>query len=317
MLSATQIHDLLSTSTPDLTPRLGVMSKIWSDEETKVSGRFFYVKLRDSKPTIDDLITIAHARMVNFAIPRSRINEAKAEMSKDPDCMDPWVELVTEARDLFIKTHEETGRSGELGELLLFMLLEWALKAPIVACKMYLKTSQQMPVHGTDGVHLGSEGENIIFYWGESKLHSTLTSALTDIAASITEHANSPEKQKNEIRIIRSNLNIDGFDPQALTALKNYFNPYKAESNNILDCYACLAGFDSKIYEQVEALPHQASDEEFQRLYEKRIESACKLILKKVKDSGLNNFRFSFFLLPFPSVEIARAKFQDRLWGRK
>jgi len=317
MLSASQIHELLSISTPDLTHRLGVMSKLWSDQETKVSGRFYYVKLRDSKPTVDDLVNIAHARMVNFAIPRSRINEAKAAMLGDPNCMDPWVDLVTEARDLFIKTHEETSRSGELGELLLFMLLEWALKAPIVACKMYLKTSQQMPIHGTDGVHLGSEDNNLIFYWGESKLHSTLASALSDIATSITEHTSSPDKQKNEVRIIRSNLNTDDFDPQALSALKNYFNPYKAESNNVIDCYACLAGFDSKIYEKVEALPHQTSEEEFQKLYEQRIESACKLILKKVKDAGLSNFRFSFFLLPFPSVEMARAKFQDRLWGKK
>jgi len=61
-----------------------------------------------------------------------------------------------------MRTDKETGRSGELGELLLYMLIEWVLKAPIVASKMYLKTSQQMPVHGVDGIHLGYEADEAL-----------------------------------------------------------------------------------------------------------------------------------------------------------
>ncbi|HBO2745113.1 HamA C-terminal domain-containing protein [Pseudomonas aeruginosa] len=292
------------------------MTKTWTHNGTKVSGRFYYVRLRDSQPTVDELIEVAHARMVNFAIPRLRINEAVQAMVSTPSNIDQWVRLVTEARDLFIKTDKETGRSGELGELLLYMLLEWVLKAPIVACKMYLKTSLQMPVHGTDGIHLGSDGNNLVFYWGESKLHGTLSSALADIMKSISEHTSSVDKYKNEVRIIRSNLNVDELDSQALEALKKYFNPYAEESNNYQDCYACLAGFDSKIYEKVKDLPSEESESEFEKLYEKRVSEACDLIAKKVSEAGLDTFRFSFFLLPFPSVDSARQKFQDKLWGK-
>lgn len=314
-MTPAQLVALLAVTTPDLSSRIGTMTKVWSDPTTKVTGRFLYVPFRDSKPTVDELIEVTHARMVNFAIPRGRINEAIAQMEANPGVMDPWVVLTTEARDLFIKTHKETGRSGELGEVLLYMLIEWVLKAPIVACKMYLKTSGQMPVHGTDGVHLGSEGDNLIMYWGESKMHASLASALTDIAASISNHVSSPMKLKNEVRIIRSNVNLDGLDEEGRTAIKNYFNPYEPESNQLLDSYACLAGFDSKLYSEVTTCAHDVCEQIFRTKYEERIESACQLIVEKVKAAGLQKFRFTYFLLPFPSVEEARSKFQNKLWG--
>lgn len=317
MLTPAELVTLLAPTTPDLTPRIGCMEKTWTADGAKISGRFFYVTFRDSKPTVDDLITIAHARMVNFVMPRYRVNEVTQQLAANPGVMDPWVLLTTEARDLFMRTDKETGRSGELGELLLYMLIEWVLKAPIVACKMYLKTAQQMPVHGVDGIHLGYETDNLIMYWGESKLHQTLSSALSDIAESISEYVKDPTKYANEVRIIRANLDLETITGEARQAIKNYFNPYKSESNKLRECYACLAGFDSKLYDTVSTFDPDACEPAFRLAYEKRVTSACELIVTKVKAAGLHNFRFSYFLLPFPSVEDARAKFQARLWGTK
>jgi len=317
MLTPAEIVALLSPTTPDLTHRIGSMGKTWEADGAKISGQFFYVKFRDSKPTIDELVAISHARMVNFAMPRSRINEVLSELNANPGVMDPWVLLATEARDLFMRTDKETGRSGELGELLLYMLIEWVLQAPIVACKMYLKTSQQMPIHGVDGVHLGYEADKLVMHWGESKLHQTLPSALDDISTSICEYLKDPTKYANEVRIIKSNLNLDTLDEDARQAVKNYFNPYRAESNNLIESYACLAGFDSKLYANFAHLDQDACEAAFRIAYEKRINSACRLITEKVKTAGLGSFRFSYFLLPFPSVEEARSKFQARLWGTK
>ncbi len=316
-MTPAELIELLSPTTPDLSSRIGSLTKVWSDSSTKVTGRFLYVAFRDSRPTVDDLIVVAHARMVNFAIPRSRIDEAVKQMRLNPGVMDPWVVLTTEARDLFIKTRKETGRSGELGEVLLYMLIEWILGAPIVACKMYLKTTQQMPIHGTDGVHLGCEGDNLIMYWGESKLHSTLASALSDISSSIAGIVSSAANYQNEIRIIRANLNLKGVDAGAEAAIKDYFNPYKPESNKVLDAYACLAGFNSELYQEVEACAHDVCDAEFQKKYRARIGPIGDLILKNVKKAGLESFRFTYFLLPFPSVDEARSKFQSKLWGEK
>jgi hypothetical protein len=39
---------------------------------------------------------------------------------------------------------------------------------------MSLKTSREMHVHGTDGIHARMEDDGrLALYWGESKLHAT------------------------------------------------------------------------------------------------------------------------------------------------
>jgi len=315
-MTPAEIVQMLGATTPELGARIKFLDKVWENSEKKISGRFFYLAFRDSKPTIDELINVAHARIVNFAIPRSRIAEAQLEMIASKN-MDAFVRLITEARDLFIKTKTNTGRSGELGEILLYMLLEWMLKAPIVACKMYLKTSLQMPVHGTDGIHLGFEGKNLVMYWGESKMHAKLTSALGEILKSISDQTKSPERYANEVRIIRNNLNLDGLDAKTLTAIKNYFNPYKVENNQYFDCYACFAGFNAGLYSDVAGVEHDKCEAKFREKYESYIDGIFGDVLKAISgDSNLSRFRFSYFLLPFPSVDEARALFQQKLWGK-
>jgi hypothetical protein len=316
-MELSEIISLLASPAPDFSARIGCLPKRWSSGDTTVVANFHYVKFRDSQPSIDDLVTIAHARMINFAIPKSRIRDAVKEMTANPGAFDQMVILATEARDLFIKTKEQTGRSGELGEILLYMLVEWVLKAPIIACKMYLKTALQMPVHGTDGVHLGSDGHSLVVYWGESKLHATLSSAVTSIISSISEFTSSPEKYKNEIRIIKSNIDADGLGESGVEALKNYFNPYKPESNQLINCYACLAGFNLSLYDEAAIKSRDRCEHLFCQEYEKRIDKAGQMILDKTKEAGLQRLRFSYFLLPFPSVDDARAKFQARLWGER
>ena len=57
--------------------------------------------------------------------------------------------LSRQARSKFVKNMN----TGELGELLLFCFLKTHLKAPKILSKLELKTSTQMYVHGSDGIH--------------------------------------------------------------------------------------------------------------------------------------------------------------------
>lgn len=309
-----ELIQLLGLTTPNLEARIASIEKTYSADGLNIHGRFFYVPLRDSKPTIDELIGAAYARMVNFAIPRWRINKAMAAYNAT-GAVDAMVGLTQEARDLFIRTKAETSRSGELGEVLLFMLMEWVLSAPIVACKMYLKTSQQMPVHGTDGIHLGHADGGLVMYWGESKMHQTLSSALADILTSIGEQIADPARRSNEVRLVRANLNLDHLDLDARHALLKYFDPYEKESNELLESYACFAGFDSNTYEKVKDLPQADAVKKLAELYETKIDKVFPTIVAKIKEVGLEEFRFTYFLLPFPSVDDARARFQKKLGG--
>lgn len=314
-MTPAEIVALLRSTTPDLSPRLRTIKRDWNLGTLRVKGHFHYLALRDSKPTVDEMLDVAHKRIVNFALPRSRIQQAIDEMTANPGSADPWVALSTEARNLFIRTRDETKRSGELGEILLFMLAEWVLQAPIVACKMYLKTAHQMPVHGRDGIHLGFDGDQLVVYWGESKLHQEISSALSDIVVSIGAYVANAAERANEVRIVRANLDIDQTDVNLNAAVRSYFNPWSENSNLVSDRFACLAGFDSKIYKDVESLPHADAERAFIAAYERRIDSAGELVKKYVGDAHLEGLHFHFFLLPFPSIEAARLAFQKLLWG--
>lgn len=83
---------------------------------------------------------LAHA-VITYAIPPRQRMDVRAPHE--------YARLFTEARDLF----RTAKRSGEPGEVLLYMLLESALAAPQVLSKLDLKTSSEMEVIGGDGVH--------------------------------------------------------------------------------------------------------------------------------------------------------------------
>src|SRR3546814_10487872 len=68
-------------------------------------------------------------------------------------------QLNQRALALFKRVRKASNRSGEAGELLLYLLTEWILGAPQIIAKMGLKTNPQMPVHGSDGVHVRVRSE--------------------------------------------------------------------------------------------------------------------------------------------------------------
>jgi len=287
---ASEVVELLSTTIPDLSACIGRFDKTWGGSPAKIDCSLHYVAFRDSKPDVDRHIELAHDRIINFALPQRRIEEIEARYS-NPKARDAAAALMREARELFMNTKGKTKRSGEFGELLLYMLLEWILEAPIVACKMYLKTSQAMPVHGTDGIHLGFDGDQLLVYWGESKLHASLTSALDSILESIQEHQSSVGKRVNEIRILTMNGNLD-FDklPKGTReAAKGFFHPYHPNYNKVADCHACLVGFDSDLYDSVANLSHDTCDKSFREKLEAKMDSIVTQIVAKTAKAGLGS----------------------------
>jgi hypothetical protein len=64
---------------------------------------------------------------------------------------------------------------GELGEMILFTLLDVYLGAPKILSKVSMKTSRRMPVYGADAVHAQYVNGALRLYLGESKVYSSFT----------------------------------------------------------------------------------------------------------------------------------------------
>ncbi|GLR77832.1 DUF1837 domain-containing protein (plasmid) [Azospirillum oryzae] len=280
----------------------------------RVNTHFYYLSFRDGLPTVSEFAEYLKWQMVPFCIPRrdrARTASMVATATDDAERTMHFVRQFEKARDLFIKTREQQRRAGEPGELILFVLLEWALRAPQLVSKMYLKTSAQMPVHGTDGIHAGmhEDGSTLLLYWGESKLHKGLSDALDSAFESVGEFVMNADRRKREIDIVRDHMDL-GEDQQAFRgALLDYLDPYSEQGNQRRDVFACFIGFDYAKYEQLRRLPPDKIEAEFARAFDSRVAGMLDLVGNRLSAKGMDVVNFEFFLLPFPSVADFRMAF--------
>lgn len=93
-------------------------------------------------------------------------------------------------------------------------------------------------------------------------------------------------------------------------ALLQYLDPYAAESNKRITTHSCLLVFELN--------PDFGDDlngaeQKFVTEVNAAVQDFIKTIKTTVEGKGLGTQRFEFFLLPVPSVQSFRDKFQARI----
>ena len=305
--------DLLLGNFSHLAPRIRHLDYNTDTCGERIDVRCSYIAFRDGHPTFNEFIDVVADHIIPFCLPRKEIRQAKEALAKGDHVLAGRImnQLTTKARDLFIKAKKGSHRSGEAGEILLYLLTEWLLKAPQIVSKMYLKTNSQMPVHGTDGIHARYEAATkaLHLYWGESKAHASLGGALASALKSISEFI-SGSLDKREIEIVATHGDLDGMDAEAAEALLKYLDPYEEVSNARVIAYSCLLAFDFAPHLGGDANAAEAS---FVSEANKCAQTFIQSIKQTVADSGLGPQRFEFFLMPVPSVQDFRDKFQAKI----
>jgi hypothetical protein len=113
-----------------------------------VTLRLHFPSINQGKASIWELVNAILDYMTVFALHRDQLQELAREYGKMPE--DEYrvkcERQQREAISLFIRAQKATNRNGEAGELLLFLLTEWILKAPQLLAKLPLKTNRDMPV---------------------------------------------------------------------------------------------------------------------------------------------------------------------------
>lgn len=183
---------------------------------------------------------------------------------------------------------------GELGELLLFTILEVYFNAPKILSKISLKTSRRVPMFGADAVHAQFVDGALRLYLGESKLHKTFSSASSKAVKSISSFI---ENYRNEFDLIDSHIDFPDINTEARLELIDHLNPFSDDNEfdpEILHA-PCFIGF-------VE--PSVFCDDE--KCYKKQcIEVAKKHIKsfysKLAKNNDIN--KTALMLLPFSSLD--------------
>jgi hypothetical protein len=296
-----------------LAPRIKHINVNSGASGEQICVRCSYIAFRDGAPTFDDFINTVAEHLIPFCIPRNEIKKAQVEISKG-DFVSAgriMVQLTERAKNLFIRAKKGCNRSGEAGEIVLYLLTEWLLRAPQIVSKMYLKTNSQMPVYGTDGIHarFDDAAGKLIIYWGESKAHAGLDSALGSALKSISDFIKNGHEAR-EIGIVEKHSEFNDLGVDAKDAILRYLDPYAEESNSRSIVYSCLLLFDFKGDTPVSK---DSAENDFVSQVVVEVNKFVNSIRGVVEGKGLSLQNFEFFLLPVPSVQDFRDKFQEKI----
>jgi len=284
-----------------------------------ISATFIHPRFRQSKVLVDELCDKLISRITSFCMTRAERREAKMLDSQYEYETAATDELNAKARRLFINALNKPSRSGEGGELLLFVLVEEHLRAPLLVSKMRLKTNAQMPVYGSDGIHAGwdTDSNSLILYLGESKLHKTLDAAVRDAVKSLEGLiSNAEERMTHELNLASSYCDLDGMSEEMKKEMLLYLNPWDTvESTKREDRYAVLLGFNEKSYAELVNMPPKEVEEKFKELYKKTIKDKLEYTKNKFEEQGISLESVDLFFFPVPSVDEFRKSFQSKING--
>lgn len=218
--------------------------------------------------------------------------------------------LSKRARERF---KEYSKNTGELGELMLYCFLERHLKAPKILSKLELKTSSQLYVNGSDGVHyLKLEDGNYQLIFGESKMYQDLGTAIERALESIRqfkEEVNQKGEEKSGItfekNLISDNLQKE-FDEEDEKFLTKLIYPTSESDFFVDDAFGIFIGYETVITQEEK----QLSNSEFREIMKQKIlDEISKIsvnINTKIQSKKLTGHNFYTYIVPFTEIEKER-----------
>jgi len=215
-------------------------------------------------------------------------------------------EIINKAKSKFQTKNKNI---GEIGELILFLLLESAGITKIVS-KMRLKTSSEMPVFGADAIHIQVKNDELIFHFGEAKLYENFNQALDSALESIE---NLHGKQEDlEFDIINKHIDRGKFE-KFTDQILEYLNPYFKHKENMKISYSIFIGYDWNILQDLTKRENNDLTIYLKNECQKDIPIRCKKITDKILSSKIKDRTFNFYLIPFQSVSDFRKSFLELL----
>lgn len=279
----------------------------------EVDLHFKYLKFDpNGNPKIDKLIDILFAYFTHYCFSsKKRNSDGMSDVEKEMF----FSQLKDEARALFRKwkdediTDDNQPKAGEIGEMILWLLMEVILKAPQIVAKMDLKTNSKLEVFGSDGIHVKIDEEVLNLYFGEAKFYNNIYKALDSAFESIEKfHEESMySREYNLVTTHYKHLN-DRQQDKVYQFITN-----QIEQDEVKIRHACLIGYDWDEYMKLDNDERKYFIENFVSLYEEETKRLTSLIQSRFDKFSKKEFSFDVFFLPFQSVQELRNSFNEKL----
>jgi hypothetical protein len=282
-------------------------------KDTEAKGYCYCLKLdADGKPRTKDLIEFVLTKIVDYSLPKKQQDEAR-EFLERTGSSSKILELERRAKELFV----DLEKTGEFGEMLLYILVQEILKLPQLISKMTLKTSGKLHYQGADGIHIKYEekDDSLSLYWGESKMEKTVNNALKHCFESLQGFlldANGHDStQTRDLHLISTNLMDNTNNPDLEKILVRYFDLDDDLSNKLNYKGVCFVGFDDDEYP---SKPLEKVTSDLVTSFRDKIATWLKTTGKHIKSHvSLEKFEIHIFIIPFPSVQEFRNHFLKML----
>jgi hypothetical protein len=280
------------------------------DTNTKLHAHFIIVDLNNHS-RVDRLIEAMRSRVTDYAIPRKQFKEAQKKDYETGTGQNVSL-LHEQAKNLFT----DITKSGEGGELLLYMLAENFLGLPQILCKMSLKTDSRDHFKGSDGVYIKlDEDSNLLLYWGESKIYANIQDSIRNCLMSLSpfllQGEQSDAERQNDLYLLNSTVNID--NPELLQGLKNYLDSHHPTNRKLKYCGIALAGFSHDCYTKLNT---KDTIKEISKIIALEIEQWSNRVKGRISKEKLENYEIHFFCLAMPCADKFRESF-SKIMGLK
>ncbi|UWU84263.1 DUF1837 domain-containing protein [Bradyrhizobium yuanmingense] len=300
----------------DLPPRIRTVTHSTKSNNDLVRIHAHFLSFRAGQPTVEEFVNLLSFKLVPFCLHRKYISAVQGDWATltPGKIQQSAIQLNQKAIDLFKRAHKKTNRNGEFGELIAYLLIESVLKAPQFVAKMSLKTSPQMPVHGSDGIHISYDerAEELRLYWGESKCYSSVKAAIKNAVTSVADNLEH-QKMSHELFLVEQYFDQADFPEKFKKAILSFLNPYDENYNKRTDVSVVLIVFDFAVYAKIKSL----KPNEVEQKFVSELCTALKLYAdqfdKLLKKHDVKQHNMEVFFLPLPSVDQMRSLFQDKI----
>jgi HamA len=303
------IDNLLVGTSGEIKSRIEQISFDFEIDGTKSKGYCYGLKVdANGNLRLKDLVEFMDTKLIDYAIPKKEIDEASKYLY-DTGSTSKIIKLKKKANSLFT----DLKKTGEGGEILLYILVLEYLKLPQLISKMALKTSGQVHYQGADGVHVkyDNKTDRLNLYWGESKMYQSMSRAMDDCLDSVKGYLLDPQSaisvQERDLELITANINANVNDEKLENMLVRYFDKDDSLSNDIEYKAVCFIGFNRNVYKSKGLIK---SSEEIKATINEKVSEWYKTLEGKIKGRPrLALKEMHIFLMPFPSVEEFRNYF--------
>lgn len=286
---------------------LNLFEKIIENEPIENENKFnlFSLKISNNSFTYANLTDELGEILTTYALSRSAYDELYSKKK--------IATLVSKAKE---KLRRASSNDGELGELLLYCMLEAHLKAPKLLTKLELKTAVNNYVNGADGVHLLKvDDTSFQFIFGESKLDADLQTGIYQAFKSINELLKEDlNKLRYEISLVNANILKEAHDEQAVSVLKKLLIPTENDEGfNIDYSFGIFLGFNIDITDE----ERKSKNTDFRKNIYSKIEESVRAVLptlnKHIQKACFSGYDFYIYVVPFSDLSIQRRKIIESL----